>query len=62
MHNLHATFFLLTAMCCGCAGPNFTDLGNGTGVPTESIDRHAADQGISREEAKKQILDQLNHP
>ena len=39
----------------GCCGPTFTDLGNGVGVPSESIDKYAASHGISREEARAQM-------
>ena len=44
----------------GCTGPTFTNLGNGVGVPTESIDSYAKANGISRDDAKKRMLDESN--
>lgn len=44
----------------GCSGPKFIDLGNGVGVPTESIDAYAKDHGISRKAAKQRMLEESN--
>lgn len=45
---------------CGCGGRYFTDLGNGVGVPTASIDDYAEANGISRDEATKRMLEESN--
>jgi len=47
-------------LICGCSGPTFTDLGNGVGVPTGSIEEYANENGIERNEARKQMLDESN--
>ncbi|MHB1037343.1 MAG: hypothetical protein ACYC35_22680 [Pirellulales bacterium] len=39
----------------GCTGPAFTNLGNGVGVPSESIDQYAKTHGITREEARARM-------
>jgi hypothetical protein len=39
----------------GCSGPKFTDLGNGMGVPIESVDLYAKEHGVTREEARAQL-------
>jgi hypothetical protein len=44
--------FITVALISGCGGPTFTDLGNGVGVPSESIESHAQASGISRDEAR----------
>ena len=40
----------------GCAGPGFTNLGNGTGVPIEYVDGVAEENNITRDEARKRIV------
>ena len=39
----------------GCAGPTFADLGNGVAVPSQSIDEHAAANGLTRAQARMQM-------
>ena len=39
----------------GCRGPTFIDLGNGVGVPSESIDNYASAKGITRAEARVRL-------
>jgi hypothetical protein len=45
---------------CGCSGPTFTNLGNGIGVPTGSIEEYAESNGISRDEARQRMLEESN--
>lgn len=54
----------MTAAClvlfvCGCGNRYFTNIGNSTGVPTDSIDAFASENDVSRDEAKARIADQL---
>ena len=49
-------FFATTLGIASCSGPTFTNLGNGTGVPTEDIAKYADDHGISFEDARKEML------
>ena len=44
----------------GCSTPTFTNLGNGVGVPTKSIDSYAKENGISHDEARQRILEASN--
>ena len=46
------SFFVVSV---GCGGPTFTNLGNGVGVPVETIERYAAEHGVSRAEARTQL-------
>jgi len=50
----------MLAFTCGCSDRYFTNLGNGVGVPTESIEEYAESNGISRDEARKRMLDESN--
>ena len=51
---------ILFAMClCGCAGKNFTNLGNGTGVPNETIDAYVKEHDVSREQARLELIEQI---
>ena len=45
---------------CGCGGRYFTNLGNGVGVPTADIQDYAKANRISREEARKRMLEESN--
>ena len=47
--------FPLLICIAGCAARSFQDLGNGTGVPTESIEKYAEEHSISREQARQEI-------
>ena len=59
--NRRTLLFVAATVISGCSGPTFTNLGNGACVPTESIDNYAKAHGVSRAEAKKQMLaDKLN--
>lgn len=42
---------LLTAVL-GCSGRTFTNLGNGVGVPSESIDNYAKEHGVTPAQAR----------
>ena len=42
----------LLVVTTGCADRCFTDLGNGTGVPAATIQRHAAQNGVSPQQAR----------
>lgn len=46
---------LLLNVVAGCAGPTFTDLGNGVAVPAESIERYATEHGVTRAEARLKL-------
>ena len=48
-------FFSFFVVSVGCGGPTFTNLGNGVGVPVETIERYAAEHGVSRAEARTQL-------
>lgn len=61
MNRLCWSFGLLLLALIGCAGPNFTHLGNGVGVPSESIDAYAEENQVSREEAVEALRQQLEH-
>ena len=45
----------LFALALGCNGPTFSDLGNGVGVPTESINAYAVEHGITRADARNRL-------
>jgi hypothetical protein len=49
---------IAVAFFMGCSGPMFTHLGNGVGVPSESIDNYAKANGISRDEARQKMLEE----
>ena len=51
---------IAVAFIFGCSGPTFTNLGNGVGVPRESIDRYAKANGISQDEARQRMLEESN--
>ena len=57
-------FFVSIAalLLAGCANRTFTDLGGGVGVPSESIDRYAETHGLSHEEARAAMREQLGQP
>ncbi len=57
---IRLTLLIAVAFIFGCSGPTFTNLGNGVGVPTESIDSYAKGNGISRDEAKQRVLEESN--
>lgn len=57
---VRVVLLITVAFIVGCSGPTFTNLGNGVGVPTESIDSYAKANGISRDEARQQMLEQSN--
>jgi hypothetical protein len=46
---------VVMAAMLGCTAPTFTDLGNGVGVPVESIDEYARSRGVSRAQARAQM-------
>ena len=46
---------LLLVVVAGCAGPTFTNLGNGVAVPAESIETYATEHGVTRAEARSQL-------
>ena len=46
---------VLLGIVVGCGGPAFTNLGNGVGVPFESIDKYASEHGVTRAEARAQL-------
>ena len=48
----------LWVVVAGCAGPTFTNLGNGVGVPAESIEKCATEHGVTRAEARSQLRKQ----
>ncbi len=48
----------LLVVVAGCAGPTFTNLGNGVGVPAESIEKYATEHGVTRAEARSQLRKQ----
>ncbi|MFC1758929.1 hypothetical protein ACFL2H_09190 [Planctomycetota bacterium] len=54
--------FICSVILCisGCGGPMFTNLGNGVGVPAESIDDYAEANEMPRSEAKKRMLAEWN--
>ncbi len=39
----------------GCSGRTFTNLGNGAGVPSASINKYAAENGLTRDQARTQM-------
>lgn len=39
----------------GCTGPAFANMGNGVGVPSASIDKYAAENGLTRDQARTQM-------
>lgn len=48
---------ILSVTAIGCSEKKmFTNLGNGTGVPTESIGAYAAQHGLTRQQAKREML------
>lgn len=49
---------LIAVAFLGCSGPRFTNLGNGVGVPSESIDNYAKANGLSRDEARQKMLEE----
>jgi hypothetical protein len=49
------TLMSLVLLFFGCTSPTFTDLGNGTAVPSTSIDEHAAENGLTRAQARAQM-------
>ena len=48
----------LLVVVAGCAGPTFTNLGNGVGVTAESIEKYATEHGVTRAEARSQLRKQ----
>lgn len=46
---------VLFCFLSGCSGPTFTNLGNGVAVPVESIDRYAAENGLTPAQAQTQL-------
>ncbi len=57
---IRLAFLIAVTFFSGCSGPTFTNLGNGVGVPTESIDNYATANGISRDEARQRMLEESN--
>lgn len=57
---LLAVFLVATIFVFGCARPDFTNLGNGVGVPPEGIDEYAKAHSISRAEARDRMLEEFN--
>ncbi|MCM2374487.1 hypothetical protein [Aporhodopirellula aestuarii] len=57
---IRLALLIAVAFTFGCSGPKFTNLGNGVGVPSESIDSNAIANGISRDEAKQSMLEESN--
>ena len=57
---IRLALLIAVAFIFGCSGPTFTNLGNGVGVPTKSIDSYAKTNGISRDEAKQRMLEESN--
>ena len=57
---IRLALLIAVALIFGCSGPTFTNLGNGVGVPTESIDSYARAKGVSRNEARQRMLDESN--
>ena len=44
--------------CClflGCQAPTFTDLGNGVAVPVETVEKYAAQRGVTRDQARAEL-------
>lgn len=50
---------VLCLLLGGCSSRTFTDLGNGTGVPTESLAKYAEEHGLSRDEARKAMMAEM---
>jgi len=57
---IRMALLIAVAFIFGCSGPTLTILGNGVGVPAESIDTYAKANGISRDEAKQRMLEESN--
>ncbi len=51
---------LATLLLFGCTSRTFTDLGNGVGVPLSSIDEHAAENGLTRAQARAQMKQEFD--
>jgi hypothetical protein len=45
----------LFAFAFGCNGPTFSNLGNGVGVPPESINAYAVEQDVAQAEARTRL-------
>lgn len=54
------TLLWLLFLMSGCSsGPTFTNLGNGVGVKSESIDAYAKANGVTRAEARQRMAAEL---
>jgi len=51
---------LASSFLCGCGGRYFTNLGNGVAVPTADIEDYAKASRISRDDARKRMLEESN--
>ena len=47
---------LVLVVITGCAERMFTDLGNGTGVPAQSVKAYAREHGVTEAQARKAML------
>ena len=54
MSRLKPIFFAMI-LVGGCGGSTFTNLGNGVGVPSDTIDDYAAANEITRGEARARL-------
>ena len=48
------------SLLVGCGGPTFTNLGNGVGVPVETLNEYAQEHEVTRAEARVLLKAELD--